>query len=231
MKLIPLVLLVGLFSCNENKPKNGDETEKPNEFNFVDNFIPHYLKSEEFICINREGSIEWSSMESMLIVNKDILHSESSELFDAHYITVNHSQDKLIKQLQPSVTIHRIKLNGFKNSIDLNAYSKICRGCIGEVYEMGYGEGHCANFYTIRTMNSDSIIYISRSSNEEIKEMVKNIFSKISPQEDFQSLSLSTDCKSMDSIAHDLMFNKNIDESRYLLPYAAPVKYNGSNSK
>lgn len=174
------------------------------------------------IYIWRIGSIEWASSASVLVLKENVGKHNFYSPASMNYLVLNKDEiDTPSSFATPLLVCYNLPFGNEVFEFDLSVL---------KLQKIDYllnnkGEGHCANQYFIKKFNDDRMLLVNGDAS--LERVVAGLFSQVSPQEHFQSLSLNVDCQHLDSIADNLFFKGKIDSlaSNYFLPYSPPIRF------
>lgn len=204
--IVVFFVLVLLSCCTKSKEPNND-TKTESFFSISESYLPNFLDSS-YTLIYRIGSIEWSPYITVLALKTEKENPKNNSAFfwqfnfsiegkrSFMYETNYMNSYKINLENNNIKAVERLKLN-FNDSL-LNTYNF-------------NGEGKCSNIYVIRKFGKSECHIIDKHSNEQNKNLIKEIFIGISAQEHFQLFSLEKNCKQLDSLAHILLKTGYID--------------------
>lgn len=204
--IVVFLVLILLSCCTKSKESNKDiKTES--FFSVSERYLPNFLDSS-YTLIYRIGSIEWSPYITVLAIKsvKETTKSNGSFLYQ-----FNFSIEGNKSFMYESNYMNSYKINLKKDNIeDVERLKFSINDSILNTYNFN-GEGKCSNIYVVRKIGKSDCFIIDKNSNELDKELIKEIFRQISPQEHFQSFSLEKNCNQLDSLAYLLLKTGYID--------------------
>lgn len=198
-----------LSSCEESeKTKPEDENVKLLE---LKSYLHNLEISNESIFVWRRGSISWSTLGSLIVLTPVRFDVRKTKL---DYYIIYGKYDNSIKSYTNYSFITK-DLNLYYSILnELNLKEK--KNLIKE--NQVQSEGITGNSYYIE-IHGDTKRIVNCKSNFRIRNVIFKLFSKVSPSEHYQSLSLkSCDFNQVINNASNLYFGRN-KKDKFLIPY------------